>query len=523
MAGKTRPMSQIKQLIRLHQNGYGIKTIARTLSISKNTVKAYLKKIQEGELDTKALLSEDDPVVEKTFHAGNPAYKNDNFEYLKSRLSYFKKELEKTGVDRKLLWEEYITDNPGGYRYSQFCFHLSQQLVARRGSMVMEHRPGDKLYIDFSGKKMHYIDRSSGEVIPCEIFVACLPFSDFAFVMAVRSQQTPDFLYALDCCLQSLGGVPQALVPDNLKAAVIKADRYEPTLNRCMEDFANHYGTVVVPARPGKPQDKGLVENQVNLIYTRVFARLRNVQFFDIHSLNEAIKECVLKHNQTRMQQKPYCREERFLSAEKHLLNKLPEERFEMKHYSELKVAANGHIYLKRDLHYYSVPYTHIGAKAKVIYTRGMVYIYVKGKQVAVHIRSYQKSGYSTVAEHLSSQHQMYQQRSPDYYIERARKHSPEFHLLVQTIFQQNRYPEQLYKTCDGLMRLQRTFPDQEFVQACEFALEHRIYTYTFLQNVLKNGTALCQERAIQKPLPEHHNIRGRDYYTGSQTFLFEQ
>src|SRR5690606_11287738 len=165
MAGKTRPMSQIKQLIRLHQNGYGIKTIARTLSISKNTVKAYLKKIQEGELDTKALLSEDDPVVEKTFHAGNPAYKNDNFEYLKSRLSYFKKELEKTGVDRKLLWEEYITDNPGGYRYSQFCFHLSQQLVARRGSMVMEHRPGDKLYIDFSGKKMHYIDRSSGEVI----------------------------------------------------------------------------------------------------------------------------------------------------------------------------------------------------------------------------------------------------------------------------------------------------------------------------------------------------------------------
>lgn len=194
MAGKTRPMSQIKQLIRLHQNGYGIKTIARTLDISKNTVKAYLKKVRDGELDTVALLAQEDPVVEKIFHAGNPAYKSDHFEHLKSRLSYFKKELEKTGVDRKLLWEEYLMERPGGYSYSQFCFHLSQQLVARKGSMVMEHRPGDKLYIDFSGKKMHYIDRNTGEVIPCEIFVACLPFSDFAFVMAVRSQQTPDFL-----------------------------------------------------------------------------------------------------------------------------------------------------------------------------------------------------------------------------------------------------------------------------------------------------------------------------------------
>lgn len=106
--------------------------------------------------------------------------------------------------------------------------------------------------------------------------------------------------------------------------------------------------------------------------------------------------------------------------------------------------------------------------------------------------------------------------------MERARKHSPEFHLLVQTIFQQNRYPEQLYKTCDGLLRLQRTFADQDFVQACEFAIKHRIYTYTFLQNVLKNGTASGQQQAIEKPLPEHHNIRGRDYYTGSQTFLFE-
>lgn len=308
-------------------------------------------------------------------------------------------------MNKKLLWEEYLKAYPQGYGYSQFCFHLQQQLVARKGSAVKEHQPADKLYVDFSGKKLHYTDRSTGELIACEVFVACLPFSDYAFAMAVRTQQTHDFLYAFDCCLQAIGGVPQAFVPDNLKAAVIKADRYEPTLSRSMEDFANHYGAVVVPARPYKAKDKSMVENQVKMIYTRVFAKLRHVQFFDIHTLNRAVRECICKHNQTRMQQKPYCREERFLSAEKHLLKELPAERFQMKYYAELKVASNGHIYLKRDRHYYSVPYIHIGSKAKVIYTRGMVSIYVQGKQVAVHIRSYQGNGYSTVADHLSSQH----------------------------------------------------------------------------------------------------------------------
>lgn len=522
MAGKTRPMSQIKQLIKLHQNGYGIKTIARNLSISKNTVKSYLKKIKDGGLDMKTLLAQEDPVVESSFHAGNPAYKSDSFEYLKDKLPYYEKELKRIGVNKKLLWEEYIVDQPQGYGYSQFCFHLKQQLVARKGSMVLEHEPGDKLFIDFSGKKMHYIDRSTGELVACEIFVACLAFSDYVFAMAVRSQQTADFLYALECCLQSLGGVPKALVPDNLKSAVIKADRYEPTINTCMDDFANHYGATTFPARALRPCDKSLVENQVKLIYTRVFARLRNHQFFDIHSLNQGIKECILKHNQTRMQQKPFSREERFLSAEKCLLHELPKERFEIKHYGELKVATNGHVYLSRDKHYYSVPYTHIGSKAKIIYTRNMVYIYVNGKQVAVHIRSYQPSGYSTESDHLSSQHQAYKQRSPEYYIGRAQNHSSEFHRLVQEVFEQNRYPEQLYKSCDGLFRLQRTFPKEEFIKACRFALEHRVYTYTFLQNVLKNGTASSYEQKTEKSLPEHKNIRGRDYYTGAQAVLFD-
>lgn len=516
MAGKTRPMSQIKQLIRLHQHGYGIKTIARSLSISKNTVKSYLQKIGEAGLDLKELLSLEDPVLEGLFHSGNPAYRDPRFEDLKERLDYFESELKRVGVNRKLLWEEYIADYPPGYAYSQFCYHLQQQLVARRnGSFVMEHRPGEKLYIDFSGKKLHYIDRVTGNPVVCEVFVACLPYSSYCFAMAVASQRTPDFLYALDCCLRFLGGAPQVLVPDNLKSAVTRSDRYEPEINRCMEDFANHYGTVVVPARARRPKDKGPVESHVNIVYTQVFARLRKRRFFDLGSLNEAIGERVAKLNQTRMQNRSYCRQERFLSSERHTLLSLPEHRFEMKYYAQLKVAANGHIFLRREQHSYSVPYIHIGAKAQVVYTHRMVYIYIQGKQVAVHRRSYSANAYTTVAEHLSSRHRAYSLRSPQYYIQRAQRLSTAFGMLVELIFsQQGRYPEQLYRTCEGLFRLQRNYTADEFEGACSLATEHRVFSYRFVQNVLQSGMAIDRSAdAGTGPLPEHGNIRGRDYY----------
>ena len=155
--------------------------------------------------------------------------------------------------------------------------------------MTLEHHPGDKLYIDFAGKLLSYIDKETGEEISVQVFVACLPYSDYAFAMAVPSQKTDDFIHALQCCLKDLGGVPQTLVPDNLKAAVVKASRYEPTINKVLEDFANHYTTTVTPARVRKPQDKALVENQVKLIYSRVYAKIRHQQFFDITSLNKAI------------------------------------------------------------------------------------------------------------------------------------------------------------------------------------------------------------------------------------------
>ena len=513
MAGKLKRMSQIKQLLRLHKQGQSKKSIAHHLGMSKNTVKGYLKKVEELPVGVDKLLHLEDNELETKLSSGNPAYKDDRYQRLKDHLDYYVKELQRTGVTKLLLWEEYRKNHPKGYGYSQFCHHLYQHLKTQRPSMVLEHQPGVNLFIDFAGTKLSYVDRHTGEIHPCECFVACLPYSDYTFALAIRSQRIGDSIQAIASCIHFLQGVPQILVPDNFKAAIVKADRYEPTLNQALEDLANHYGMAVVPTRSRKPKDKAAVENQVKIIYSRVYAPLRNQQFFSLEELNAAIAKQTLKHNQTRMQQKPYSREEKFIAEEQPLLKELPGEAFELRYYCELTVAKNNHVCLGIDRHYYSVHYQYIGQKVKVIYSGTMVRIYREGKLIAAHQRNYQKSGYTTLKEHLCSAHAHYLDRSPDYYRKRAEAISGHFYQLIDHVFKQDRYPEQLYKSCDGLFSLQRKTDPETFDRACKIALEHQEYRYGFIRNLIENKMIHQADLWDQPELPRHENTRGKGYY----------
>ena len=513
MAGKPKRMSQIKQLIRLHQEGKGKKSIAQILGMSKNTVKVYLQKIEDLPLSPAELLALEEPQLEAKFHGGNPAYKDPRYQNLKNQLEYFARELKRKGVTKQLLWKEYCDSHPQGYGYSQFCHHLHQYLKTQHPTMVLEHQPGDKLYIDFAGKKLSYVDAATGEIHSLECFVACLPYSDYVFAMAIRSQRIEDVIPAIVACLMYLGGVPKCLVPDNFKAAVVKAHRHNPTLNQALEDLANHYGITVLPARSGKPKDKSSVENQVKNIYSRVYAPLRHVQFFSLEEVNKAIAEKTLKHNQTRMQQKPYSREEKFIAEEKSHLNALPAEPFELRYYAELTVAKNNHICLGSHRHYYSVPYQYIGKKVKVIYTTRMVRIFLKGQPIAVHKRSFRQGGYTTEKDHLCSQHAHYKDRSPDYYRKRARAASDLLYQVIDNLFKQDRYPEQLYRSCEGLLSLQRKTESKTFDRACEIALAHGQCHYPFIYNLIENNMTEQPELWDRPDLPKHKNTRGKGYY----------
>jgi transposase len=516
MAGKIIEMSTIKQLLLMHKRGESNRRISKQLGMDKGTVNSYIQKLRTGKMDIEELLQLDAPVLEGKFISGTAAYTDKRYEEFKTLLPYLEKELSRKHVTRRLLWQEYIDSHPTGYRYTQFCYHLQQQIVARKPSAVVRHIAGEKLYVDFAGDKMEYIDIKTGEIKSVYIFIGCLPYSDYTFTIGVESQSTEDFLYALERCLQSLGGSPQILVPDNLKAAVVKTDRYEPEINKLMKDFANHYGFIVMPTRAYHPRDKATVENHVKIIYSRVYAKLRNERFFSLQALNEALSEKTNEHNQTRMQNRDYSRMEKFLAEEKQLLLPLPATQFEKKYYTELHVGPNNHIYLGRDKHYYSVSYIYIGVKVQIIYTRTIVKIYHKNQLIATHPRV-TGHGYSTIKEHLCSSHQYYNKRNPDYYIAKAKEKSASLYEIITSVFTGNRPPEVYYKTCEGLLSLCRKTDTERFEKACIIAINAGNPGYKFIKSLIESKYLEMEietDANSCKSLPySQDNIRGKEYY----------
>jgi len=519
MAGATKGMNKIKQLIRLHIDGYSNRAIAAVLEMNKETVNRYVLRATADELEFEALLSLDDPVLEHRMTGGSPSYPDKRFEEFKVLLPYLEKEMNRKHVTLKLLWEEYKSTHPDGYSLTQFRFHFNQHVLARKPTTLVRdtYIAGEKLFIDFTGDLICYVEPTTNNTIKVQTFVACLAVSDYGFAMCVPSQKCEDFIHAIICCLRSLGGVPRIIVPDNLKSAVIKTDPYEPTLNNVLEDMANHYGCSVLPARPYHARDKSLVEGHVQLVYSRVYAELRNDVFYSLEELNRAVAEKMLAHNRKRMQRLPYSREEQFLAVEKPALRPLPPTDFEIRSKTELKVGMSGFIFFGRDKHYYSVPHTYISQTVKVIYTRTLVKIYSEGESIATHTRDYTMGRYSIIEEHLASHSRAYRDRSPDYYIKRGENAMAEMGKLIRNMFETAKVPpETFYKSCDGLIHLAKNTDPVLFKQACETALKYRIYKYSFIKQLVKSKCeGLEENNARDKPVmpPTHKNVRGKEQF----------
>ena len=522
MAGKSTSMSRIKQVLQLSENGVSNRQIAKDLDINKETVNNYVRFFGSDPLSLKEVLKLEDPELEARFRAGNPAYTDYRHQTFLDELPGFKTSLGHKHVTRFLVWQDYIAKHPDGYRKSQFFHHLKQQLAAAKPTTVLSdtYVPGEKLFVDFAGDTLEYVNTETGEMIKVQVFVACLPYTDYAFALCIPSQRVEDFLYAISKCMDAIGGVPKILVTDNLKSAVIKADKYEPTLNKALEDMGNHYRFVTIPCRPYSPTHKALVENQVKIIYRRVYAKLRNTTFYSLEDLNEAVCQKMLEHNQTRMQQRPYSREEQFFAVEKNALSPLPEQPYQMKFTCDLQVRNDGFVYLARDKHYYSVPFVHIGKRSHVIYTRTLVKIFVNNEVVATHER-HLGFGHTHKNEHLASNSNAILSRSPEYYQEKADKHSAVFKQLVSDMFldleQRQIPPEFKYKTCDFMLSIGRKTPVADFEQACQIAIQNRSYSGKFLQNVISNlnvDKAQSESKERINPQPTNHeNMRGNSYY----------
>ena len=293
MAGTTITMSTLKQILIHRRNGTGLQTISKMLGIARNTVKTYLQIIDSRGLDVSVLLEMEDHELQAYLDGDSVGPRGDQrYLRLSPLLPYIQQELSKAGVNRWHLWGEYKASDIDGYSYSQFCEHYRQWQKSQQASMHMEHEPGDKLFIDFAGDRLALVDLSTGEVSYAEVFVATLGYSQFTYVEAVASQTKEDFIVIVERALRYFGGVPKAIVPDNLKSAVTQADRYEPLINRAADrhdflDFANHYGFAVVPARSRKPQGKAMVEKAVSTVYSRIYAPLGHSVYHDLKTLNQ--------------------------------------------------------------------------------------------------------------------------------------------------------------------------------------------------------------------------------------------
>lgn len=506
-------MKDVRSILQMISDGHGNKSIATALGCSKNTVKEYRRAIEARKADCVSLLAKEDAELEQFFRSPQPE-DCERRKALGAVFSGIEDELKKTGVTLYLLWSEYRMSEKDGYSYPQFCRLYQEYSGKVEVCMHMEHDKADKLYLDFTGKKIPYTERDTGEVREAEVFIATLGYSEYTYVEATRSQDKEHFAECVANALEYFCGVPAVLVPDNLKSAVIKADRYEAELNALLAKEAAHYGCDVLPARSRKPRDKALVERHVLIAYQQIMAQMRHMDFFSIPDINKAIRPLMDAMNARCFKNKPFSRKDLF-EEERPLLKPLPGHRFETMKDKMVTVMKNYHVQLSDDSHYYSVPFKYVGVKMHMTYNSYEVRIYFKGQQIACHARDYAKFKYTTVREHMPPAHQYVGGWGPDFFIEEGRKVSPEVELYMRALLSRKDYPEHTYKACMGVLACGKRLGNDRLVKACRLGIRINVFNYTFIKNTLSNKTEGLADSAeeIEQELPEHENIRGAEHY----------
>lgn len=424
-------------------------------------------------------------------------------------------ELRRPGVTLQLLHLEYLESHEGGYRYTQFCEYYKQWKRRQGPTMRQVHRAGEKLFVDYAGQKPRIVDASSGEVTEVELFVAVLGASNYTYAEATYTQGSEDWIASHVHAFEFFGGVPGGVVPDQLKSGVTEACRYEPLLQRTYAECLTHYGTAGLPARPGKSRDKAKVEAGVLVAERWILARLRNQTFFSLAELNRRIVELVGELNARVMKHYGASRRELFERLERAVLRPLPESRFVYGAWHFVKLNIDYHFVL--DHHFYSAPHQLIGERLDVRLTARTVEIFLRGRRVDSHARSRKKGGFTTKPEHMPKAHREHAEWTPSRMIRWAEKLGPETTALVTAILRDRPHPEQGYRSCLGILRLEKLYGRERLEAACARAVAVRARSY-------KHVAAILKHRLEREPLPSarpaanansvtHENVRGPSYY----------
>ena len=513
MPRKRLSMRNIREILRLkHSHSCSIREISSSCGVGRSTVSDYLHRAKAAGLGWPLPEGLTDTALEQRLFpsAVQPVA---GTRFIPDFQKVHKELQSKKHVTLNLLWQEYKEQHPDGYQYSWFCHNYRDWTGRLDVVMRHEHRAGEKLFVDYAGQTVDLIDQQTGEIHDAQIFIAVMGASSCTFAEATLSQKVEDWIGSHVRAFTYFGGVPEIVVPDNLKSGVTKPCLYEPDINPTYNDLARHYNTVIIPARARKPRDKAKAEAGVLLVERWILARLRNHTFFSLADLNREIGKLLQILNKKPFQKLSGSRQSWFEEIDKPALKQLPSAPYELAYWKKAAVHLDYHVEVKG--YYYSVPYTLVKKKLDIRYTQRTVECFYRGKRVASHLRNVPNGRHATIKEHMPLNHQKYLEWTPDRFKRWAAKIGKETTLLTELILLKRPHPQQAYRTLLGILRLEKAYGNSRLEAACSRALYINTLSYKSIESILKNGLD-------QKPLPEksrgkdpvkHKNIRGAGYF----------
>jgi transposase len=507
-------MRKIREILRLKWVAErSHREAARSLGVSPGAVASVVGRAKVCGLTWAQVEALSDDALERTLY-GPPAGEVEG-ERPEPDLIWIHQELRRPGVTLELLHVEYLALHPTGYRYSAFCERYRTWRARQRLSMRQVHKAGEKAFVDYAGMRPTLVDAGTGEVTPVELFVAVLGASNYTFAVATRTQQSADWIASHSDAVEYFGGVPAVWVPDQLRTGVSAPCRYEPGVQRTYAEWAEHYQTVVIPARPAKPRDKAKVEVAVQVAERWILARLRHQVFFSLAALNARIRELLTDLNARPM--KGYggrARRDLFEQFDRPALQPLPAERFVYAEWLQARVNIDYHIEVQR--HYYSVPHALIHETVDVRLSATTVDVFHRGTRVWLHTRDDTPGRHTTIAAHMPHAHRAHLEWSPSRLIRWGGTIGAATQALVEAILANRPHPEQGYRSCLGLLRLEKQYGAARVNAACARALAAGARSYRHVDSILKHGLdrqGVLVEAPASRSTRLHDNVRGPAYY----------
>jgi transposase len=506
-------MRHIREILRLKWTlRRSHRETARSLGISAGAVASVVTRAKAMALTWDTVVALSDDALERTLYGPKLAL---TVTRPGPDLVWIHTELRRPGVTLELLHLEYVAIHPDGYRYSAFCDHYRRWLVRQRSSMRQVHRAGEKTFVDYAGQRPSLVDPATGAIVPVELFVAVLGASNYTYAEATATQRSLDFIQSHTRAVEFFGGVSAVVVPDQLRTGVTDPCRYEPTIQRTYEDWARHYSTAIVPARPAKPRDKAKAEVAVQVAERWILARLRNETFFTLVALNARIAALLADLNLRPM--KGYGGETRralFERFDRPALQPLPRDRYIHAEWRHARVNIDYHVEV--DHHYYSVPHALIQTTVDIRLTATTVDVLQRGVRVWLHVRSFVAGRHTTIPDHMPKAHRAHAEWSPSRLIRWAATIGRATEALVTTILDSRPHPEQGYRSCLGLLRLAKRHSPERLEAACARAVVVGAHSYRHVESMLKHGLdrlPLTADTPTPDPRPLHANVRGAAYY----------